>query len=397
MPEAPKVPIGSDGTAMTVAILGPDEHRRGVIAGALTGHKGVKYKEFASYPPRLDELAQALAQQYQAIIVDIDSDPDYAYRLVESLCASGRSYVMTYSAQADTKTAVRFMRAGVREFFTFPLDPAEITGALTRASSHQTPPEDQLKSGAKLFVFMGTKGGCGVTTLGANFALALSQASAKETLLIDLGLPLGDVAINLSLTTDYSLAPAMEHPERLDSSMLATLVSRHDSGLWVLAAPPELPEKQPTQEAVDKLLAVAKDKYEFVVVDIGSRTDLMSSSLFQPSAVVYLVTQVGISEMRNANRIVLKHFSRREENLQVVINRYKSSDLVFDETQIARALTRPADWKIPDDYAAARRTRNTATPLALADSSISSVLREMAEAASGVVSEKKKGFFRIFG
>jgi len=101
--------------------------------------------------------------------------------------------------------------------------------------------------------------------------------------------------------------------------------------------------------------------------------------------------------MRNANRLMLKYFTRREENLQLVINRYKSSDLVFDETQISKALTRPADWKIPDDYAAARRTRNTPTPLALADSAISHVLREMAQAASGVAPEKKKGFFRIFG
>jgi pilus assembly protein CpaE len=397
MPEAPKVPVGPDGTAMIVAILGPDEHRRGVIAGALTGHKGVKYKEFASYPPRLDDLPQALAQQYQAIIVDIDSDPEYAFKLIESLCASGRAYVMTYSAQADTKTAVRFMRAGVREFFTLPLDPVEITGALTRASTHQPPPEDLSKSQGKLFVFMGTKGGCGVTTLGANFALALSQASASETLLIDLGLPLGDVAINLGLATDFSLAPAMQNPERLDASMLSTLVTKHDSGLWVLAAPTELPEKQPTLEAVDKLLAVTREKYEFVVIDIGSRIDLMGSTLFQPSSVVYLVTQVGISEMRNANRLMLKHFARREENLQLVINRYKSSDLVFDETQISKALTRPADWKIPDDYAAARRTRNTPTPLALADSAISHVLRDMAQAAAGVAPEKKKGFFRIFG
>jgi Flp pilus assembly CpaE family ATPase len=113
--------------------------------------------------------------------------------------------------------------------------------------------------------------------------------------------------------------------------------------------------------------------------------------------VIYLVTQVGITEMRNTNRLVLKYFTRRDENLQIIINRFKSSDLVFDETQIAKALTRPADWKIPDDYAAARRTRNTPTPLALADSEIARCLREMAQAAAGVVPEKKKGFFRLFG
>jgi pilus assembly protein CpaE len=403
MTDVPKVPVGPDGTTLNVALLGPDEHRRGVLAGALTGHKGIRFKEFASYPPRLVDLPQALSQQYQVIVVDIDSNPDYALKLIEGLCTSGQTYVMAYSAQADTKTAVRFMRAGVREFFTLPLDPAEITAALTRAATHQPTPIDPSKAPGKLMVFLGTKGGCGVTTLGANFALALAQESSKaqdsssETLLIDLGLPLGDVAINLGLPADYSLAPALQNPERLDAAMLATLVTKHDSGLWVLAAPTELPEKAPTIEAIDKLLAVAREKYTYVVVDAGSRIDLMGSTLFQPSAIIYLVTQVGISEMRNTNRLVLKYFTRRDENLQLIVNRYKSSDLVFDETQITKALTRPADWKIPDDYAAARRTRNTPTPLALADSPISHAIREMAQAAAGVVPEKKKSIFRIFG
>jgi len=55
----------------------------------------------------------------------VDSEPDYAFALVESLCASGRAYVMAYSANADMKRAVQFMRAGVREFFTLPIDPTK--------------------------------------------------------------------------------------------------------------------------------------------------------------------------------------------------------------------------------------------------------------------------------
>ena len=241
MPDVSKAPTGPDGDVLNVAILGPDEHRRGVVAGALKGHRGIQFKEFASYPPRLGDLSQALIQQYQIVIVDIDNDPEYAFKLIVSLCASGRTYVMAYSAQAETKTAVRFMRAGVREFFTFPLDPAEISGALERATTHRTEPENTAKLPGKLMVFMGAKGGCGVTTLGANFALALAQESARDTLLIDLGLPLGDVAINLGLATEFSLGPALLNPERLDANMLSTLVTKHDSGLWVLAAPTELP------------------------------------------------------------------------------------------------------------------------------------------------------------
>jgi len=396
MLDASKVPAAPDGTKLNVALLGPDEQRRAVVASAVRGHPGVQLKEFATYPPRLGDLPQGLAAQYQAVIVDIDSDPDYAFKLIVSLCASGRTYVMAYSVHADAKTAVRFMRSGVREFFTFPLDTAELNGALERAATHRPKPEDMAKLPGKLLVFLGAKGGVGVTTLAANFALALKQESEGETLLIDLGLPLGDAAINLGLSTEYSLIPALQNPERLDFSMLATLVTKHDSGLWVLAAPTEIPDTSTKPGALDKLMEVAREKYDYVVVDTGSRLDLMDSALFQPSAVVYLITQVGISEMRNTNRMMLKYFMRRDENLQLVLNRYKSADLVFDESQIAKALTRAPDWKVPDDYAAARRTRNTATPLVLVDSSAADALREMARAAAGIAGEKKRGLFRLF-
>ena len=386
-----------DVTHLNVALLGPDEQRRKVVASAVSKHPGLKLHEFSSFPPRLEDLPKRLAQAYEVVIIDVDSEPDYAFALVESLCASGRAYVMAYTANADMKRAVQFMRAGVREFFTLPLDPNEVSAALTRAAAPRaTPPptEDGKKTG-RLFVFLGSKGGCGVTTLASNFALALAQESDSTTLLIDLGLPLGDVAINLGIITEYSVATALDNPNRVDASLLSTLVSKHSSGLSVLPAPTDLSDVKATKEAVDKLLTVTREIYDFVVVDIGSRLDLMDSTLFEGSSTIFLVTQVGISEMRTANRMIVKHFAKRDESLQIVINRYKTSDSLFDEAQITKALTRSAQWRIPDDYAAARRTRETATPMVMVDSTISQTIRQMAKSAAGLLAEKneKRGFF----
>ncbi len=121
----------------------------------------------------------------------------------------------------------------------------------------------------------------------------------------------------------------------------------------------------------------------------------MDSKLFEGTSTIFLVTQVGISEMRTANRMIIKHFAKRDENLQIVINRFKTSDSLFDEAQITKALTRSANWRIPDDYAAARRTRETATPMVMVDSTISQTIRQMAKSAAGLLAEKneKRGFF----
>src|ERR1035438_9137859 len=90
--------------------------------------------------------------------------------------------------------------------------------------------------------------------------------------------------------------------------------------------------------------------------------------------------------------------SARGRKLQIVLNRYMPQALLFDEKQITKALTRPASWKIPDDYATARRINNKATPIALENTPISNVIRQMARTACGMPAnpDKKKGF-SLFG
>jgi len=81
-----------------------------------------------------------------------------------------------------------------------------------------------------------------------------------------------------------------------------------------------------------------------------------------------------------------------------VINRYEARSLGITDEQITKALTRPAQWKIPNDYGAVRRMQTTATPLALEDSPISRQIRQMARSVNPMpaVPVRKKGF-TLFG
>ena len=91
--------------------------------------------------------------------------------------------------------------------------------------------------------------------------------------------------------------------------------------------------------------------------------------------------QVGVSELRNANRLITELFKASGAKLEVVLNRFTSRALSIDEASITKALTMPAAWKVPGDYPAARNAQNTATPLALEDSPISRVIQQMSRAA----------------
>lgn len=248
---------------------------------------------------------------------------------------------------------------------------------------------------------MSAKGGSGVTTLACNYAVSLAQESRKKTLLIDLNLPLGDAAINLGIRAQYSVINALQNASRLDAHFLSGLLVEHSTGLFVLSAPSELVPIQIAEDAIDKLLAVARQEFDYVIVDAGSRLDMQHTNLFDESATCFLVTQIGIPELRNSNRLIAKLSAEGGPRLEIVVNRYDPHNMEIDDTHLAKALTRPPDWKIPNNYAAVRRMQNTATPLTEEDTQISRAIQRMTRTlcgkSTGPDKKEKKSRFSLFG
>jgi len=391
--------IGAE--ALSIALVGPDDHRRSSAMTALISCGGAEVREFSAYPQGQDDVQQVLERGFDAVLVDLDSDPEMALELVENVCALGTATVMVFSENADPELLVRCMRAGAREFLTFPLAPAVMDEALVRAAARRPQVRDEKKASGKLLTFMGAKGGAGATMMASNFAVALAKSSGQKTLLIDLDLPLGDAALNMGITAEYSTIDALNSVERLDARFLDQLLVKHSSGVWVLAAPGRFLQYQASTDAIDWLLHVARQEFENVVVDLGSKLDLMGSDAYKEADVFYLVTQSSIPELRNSNRLVQQFFSGSVPKLEIVINRYESRSVGVSEEHITKALTRPAQWKIPNDYASVRKMQIHATPLVLADSAITRQIQLMVKSVSGteaaeVPAVKKKGF-KLFG
>ena len=384
--------LGSD--MLSIALIGPDEDRRRAAATALAGCQGGEIREFSSYPPSLDDVPKLLEQHYDVIIIDLDSNPEYALELVESICAKGAATVMVYSMKADSELLVHCMRAGAREFLTLPFSQSTMAEALVRASARRPATRAPKKASGRLLAFLGAKGGDGATTLACNFAVAIAKESGESTLLIDLDLPLGDAGLNLGVVAEYSTINALQNSARLDSSFLSKLLVKHSSGVSVLAAPGKFPSYDASAEAFDRLISIARQDFENVVIDMGSRLDLMGTSLFKDGSTIYLVIQAGIAGLRNSNRLISQFFATGVPKLEIVLNRYEPRSMGVGEDQITKALTRPAQWKIPNDFDAVRRMQTTTVPLALEDSPISRLIRQMARAACGLppVQEKRRGF-----
>jgi Flp pilus assembly CpaE family ATPase len=379
---------------LKVALIGPDEKRRSTVAKALAGTRQAVTLEYDSYPPETDHLQELLAS-FDVIILDLDSDPDVALGIVGRMCTSDTTTTMVYSKNSDPKQAIRMMRAGAREYLLLPLERGAVAEALDRAATTlrekalsvepSLPVEKALpveKTRGELLVFAGSKGGAGVTTVTCNMAIALAQNSNQSVLLIDFALPIGDAALCLGISAGYSTEDALRSIDRMDASFLQNLAVGHRSGVFVLAAPTKVPEVEVSKSAIDKLIAVARREFDHVIVDVGSRIDAAAKALFEDASTIYLVTQAGISELRNANHLISQFFAEGSPNLEIVINRFESRFLeTVNEDVIVKALGRPVRWKIPDDQDAARALQYGET--GLPETRISRISLEMASSITG--------------
>lgn len=386
-------------STLSVVVIAPNEQRRSNLIKALSGSQAAIAREFTRYPER-DDVGQVIETDPDVVVVDLESDRERALEVIEIICGLSRTVtVMVYAAQPDSELLVRCMRAGAREFLTDPVLPASAGEALVRASVRRDEVRRRRKATGKMLVFLGAKGGSGVTTVASNFAVALAMETKEKVALIDLDLQLGDAILTLGLTTKFTVVDALENTNRLDSDFLSVLFAKHSSGLSVLGAPDTIPKVPPSQQGIEKLLSVAREDFQYVVVDAGSHSIESYEVLFEMATAVYLVSQVSVTELRNSNRLVSRYFTGADAGkLEIVLNRFLAKNSEIDEDAITRALTRPAKWKIPNDYASARQAQNTGVAVALQKNQMARVFATMAKVASGHVAlpEKKKKF-SLFG
>jgi pilus assembly protein CpaE len=387
--------------ALSVLLIGPDAGRRQALARAFTEQQVTIAGELGSYP-NFNHLVKLVESDCDVVVVDVDGEADVALDLVENICSRNPALtVMVYSRNKDPQLLVRCMRAGARELLTEPVTAGVLVEAIVRASARRLEIERQKKGTGKILVFRGAKGGSGVTTIASNFAIALKKESGQDVVLVDFNLELGDTAVILGLKPTFAIDHALRNANRLDHDFVSTLLAEHDSGLWVLTAPDEYGELPEIQNGVlGKLLYILRDRFPFVVVDAGPSLGAAGNVVYEMADQIYLVLQVEIAMLRNAQRLIahIQGPDDRRSKIELVLNRYDVRKVEIEENQIAKALTLPLKWKIPNDYVGVRRSLDTGAALASGNSHVAQALRQMARAACGKALENdRKKRWGLFG
>jgi pilus assembly protein CpaE len=386
---------------LSVVLIGPDDGRRRALAKAFLAQQVTIAGELGSYP-NFNNLVKLTESDCDVVVVDIDGDVDMALDLVENICTRNAALtVMVSSSSQEPELLVRCMRAGARELLTEPVTTGNLVDAIVRATARRLEFERQKKTTGKVLVFRGAKGGSGTTTVASNFAIALKKESGREVVLVDLNIELGDIGVILGLKPGFTIRDALSNPRRLDQDFVSTLLSEHESGVWVLTASDEYgTSPEIGHGTLGKLLYILRDRFPYVVVDAGPSLGPAGNVVYEMADLVYLVMQVDIPTLRNAQRIIAHIQGPAEDasRVELVLNRYDARKLEIEEGQIAKVLALPVKWKIPNDYTGVRRSLDSGAALGSGNSPVAQALLRMARAACGKPQEnEKKKRWGLFG
>ena len=183
--------------------------------------------------------------------------------------------ILVLTAQAGLQDKLKSFEAGADDHLTKPFEAAEllmrVTALLRRTeaaklSQHAAP----LQESARMIAVHSLRGGTGASTLAVNLGVGLASLWKKPTVLVDLTMTAGQVAMMLNMPlkrtwTDIARYGAGD----LDIDVVSSIVGAHESGLSFIAAPTFPSEAETLHgETLGAALRLLRGQFEYLVADL---------------------------------------------------------------------------------------------------------------------------------
>jgi pilus assembly protein CpaE len=287
------------------------------------------------------------------------------------------------------------MRSGVQDFLPKPVDPRSLKEILSRFSKDLEGNSDRT-SLDRLIVVMGSKGGVGTTTVAVNIGVQLATYARKHVALLDFANPLGNVHLLLDLHPKFTVRDAVDSLDRLDSHFFAGLMTRHKTKLEVLGGATQ-PEEWQTIPVpmLDRVVNVAQNNFDMVLVDMGSQFSSEWSSILRMARMILIVAEANVPALWTLERrlLALKGFGIDLDRARVIINRWHKGDEEVLKG-IQKDINRPVFACLPNDFRMASNAINLGTPMhENGNNALGSRYRQIAGQLAGldVANPAKKG------
>ncbi len=327
-----------------LVIAGGNEALRGAVKAELAKIPGLEI-EFLSE----DAVKGSGSGTILTLILD-STNPDGWQREVRRRNFDRRFASVIALLDDDSPVTLRAaLRAGADDVIFLPPAPEQAFHTLVRLSElsrrHEGLRDKMVCSLASV------SGGIGVSHLAVNLGLALHRLFEKRTALVELDLQAAPLAVMLNQEPEHTISELVDPTSSIDSIRLESVLCKHDSGLYWLAAPGRIEEAELISAAtIEAILKVMRELFDFVLIDCGSHITEGSIVVWERSDyLLYLVDQ-SVTSIRAAQRF-LELFERlglKEVVPRFVLNRYQPSSPITRE-RIEAALGQPIFTTLPRD------------------------------------------------
>ncbi len=301
------------------------------------------------------------------LIMELGEDLDADFQTVETLTGSGQEVFLT-SRDADPDLLRKAMRAGARELFPQPIRQEEVRQALRQLRDKKLRNTDTTPARqGKILHVIGSKGGVGTTTIAVNLATILAEKKKDVSVcLIDMNMTFGEIPLFLDLKPAYTWAEILKNMDRLDSTYLMNVLTRHPSGVHLLASPNSMNgHMAKAAEKMGGMLGLMRKHFDYILIDMGQAINETTLKVFQLADNALLVSILTFPCLANTNRLLQSLNSlgyKGSERAKIVVNRYlKKSEISLADAE--KSLSAKIYWTIPNDYRSTISAINQGRPL----------------------------------
>jgi pilus assembly protein CpaE len=295
----------------------------------------------------------------QIVILSVQSEADY---MRKAMLAGARYFLAKPPSGDELISTIRFLSERAKEqrkILTAPA--AEVPSQKSDAASRLM---------GKLLAVYSPKGGVGCTTLATNMAIGLNS-DETPTVLVDGNLQFGDVSVFLNLQVKNSIVDLAERSDELDEDIVGEVLMRHDSGLYVLAAPPR-PEMADEVQAsqVRLVLSFLRQHFAYVVVDNSSTMDDVTLAVLDLADLLLAIATTDIPSIKDARLLfdLLSVLEFPKEDILFILNKTDRRSGITAEA-VSENLKQAVEGEIPLDDRTVATSVNRGEPLLLGDNS----------------------------
>lgn len=343
-----------------------------------------------------ESLAKLRRANPELIVLDLEDRPELGLHLAQALTeADPRRRLLAAGPVLEPTLLMEAMKAGICEYLPKPVTADALSGALQRVQRQMThTAAGGPRKPGNLFAVFSPKGGSGATTVATNLAILIHQLTGKKTLVVDLNLELGEVAVLLGTQSRFSMVDMINNFHRMDAELLASYIERHPSGVHLLSAPFHPGQNgEISGDGIRSVLHFLRQHYDYVMVDTPKSLAPITIATLENADQVLMIATVDIPSLRNVKRCrpLLDQVTQANTGkLRLVINRHQGGSAIpLDEVE--NTLDMRVFRTLANDYAAVMKSINSGEPVVYDDGSLfSRDLRQLAAEILGLPPEEKE-------